>query len=211
MGGGPGGMGGPGGQGGPPGTGGQAGTAPGVGMQGGPPGVGGQSGTQGIPGANGTQMAPPGMNGQSGTQGAPGAGAMGGGPGGGGMFGGGQSLTEVLDYTRANGGGNVAVSSQMSASSSVLAGADDVVAIGGFSGRESEVSVEWLAQAIRDGQIRWVLVDGTGGGGIQDGRVGASAVMAAVAQTCKAVDYSGSGSGTLYDCQGFADALEAVA
>ena len=71
------------------------------------------------------------------------------------------------------------------------------------------MTVKWLAQEIRSGNIRWVLVDGTGPGGTQDGRTGSSQVMAAVAQTCTKVSYSSSPSsgGTLYDCQGKADAL----
>ena len=31
--------------------------------------------------------------------------------------------------------------------------------IGGFSGRESDVSVSWLAQEVRSGRIRWVLAE----------------------------------------------------
>ena len=40
----------------------------------------------------------------------------------------------------------------------------DVAALGGFSGRESEVSATWLAQAVKDGRIRYVLTDASGGG-----------------------------------------------
>jgi hypothetical protein len=55
------------------------------------------------------------------------------------------------------------------------------------------------------GKIRWILVDSSGGGMMQDGRVGSSQVMAAVAKVGKKVSYSG--SGTLYDLQGQASAL----
>jgi hypothetical protein len=82
-----------------------------------------------------------------------------------------------------------------------------VAALGGFSGRESEVSVQWLAEAVRSGRIRWVLTGGDGGFGGQDGRVGASKVMAAVEQAGTEVN---SVSG-LYDLQGRADALLAAA
>ena len=34
--------------------------------------------------------------------------------------------------------------------------------IGGFSGRESDVSVSWLAQEVRAGKIRWVLDEQSG-------------------------------------------------
>ena len=95
------------------------------------------------------------------------------------------------------------------AASAIITKGVNVAGIGGFSGRESQVTVKWLAQEIRSGNIRWVLVDGTGSGGLQDGRTGSSQVIAAVAQTCTKVSYSSSSSsgGTLYDCQGKADAL----
>jgi hypothetical protein len=90
--------------------------------------------------------------------------------------------------------------------------------VGGFSGRESELSVSWLADAVRVGKIRWVLTDGGGFGG-RDGRTGRTTVMAAVAQTCTPVSPGGSSSSTtattsgsgLYDCPGRADALASAA
>jgi 4-amino-4-deoxy-L-arabinose transferase-like glycosyltransferase len=133
-------------------------------------------------------------------------GPPGGGFGGGGIGGEGQSLTQVLNYVKAHGGGTIGVSSQTAASASVISSGADVAGLGGFSGRESEVSVQWLAQAVKDGQIRWVLAGSNSGPG-QDGRVGSSKVMAAVAATCKKATTST--SGTLYDCQGSAAALAA--
>jgi hypothetical protein len=125
--------------------------------------------------------------------------------GGGGMFGGDTSaLTEALAYTRAHGGGTIAVASQSGAGAQVIEGAE-VAAIGGFSGNESEVSVQWLADAVASGKIRWVLT--SGGAGFDDGRTGSRSVMAAVEQTCNLVD---SVSG-LYDCQGEEAALAATA
>jgi 4-amino-4-deoxy-L-arabinose transferase-like glycosyltransferase len=152
----------------------------------------------------------------------PGANRIGGpsGGGGGGRFGGNQSLTQVERYVRLHGGGTIGVSSQQGASSSIIGSGADVAALGGFSGRESEVSVSWLAQAVRSGQIRWVLTDGSGGGGPgRDGRVGSSKVMSAVAATCTKVPSSAymtgtastTSGGTLYDCQGKAPALAASA
>ena len=61
---------------------------------------------------------------------------------------------------------------------------------------------------VRAGKIRWVLTDGSGGGFNRDRRVGSSAVMAAVAQTCTPVSTSTSG---LYDCLGKADTLASAA
>ena len=82
---------------------------------------------------------------------------------------------------RRNGGGTIAVSSQSSAAGAALSTGVDVAALGGFSGRESEVSAAWLAERVADGDIRWVLADGESGGMPKDGRTGATDVMAAVA------------------------------
>jgi hypothetical protein len=107
-------------------------------------------------------------------------GQFGGGGGGGTPFGGDtSSLADAVAYAKANGGGTIAVSSQSGAAGQLITSGADVAAIGGFSGRESEVSVEWLAQAVADGRIRYVLTDGANGLP-NDGRTGASEVMAAV-------------------------------
>ena len=144
--------------------------------------------------------------------GGPQAAGMGfGGPGGGGAPGGGMfggdstALADALAYTRAHGGGAIAVSSQSGAGTQVIGGAE-VAAIGGFSGNESEVTAQWLADAVRDGKIRWVLTSGDSRGGISDGRTGSRSVMAAVRNSCNPVD---SVSG-LYDCQGAETALAAA-
>ncbi len=149
------------------------------------------------------------------------SGGMGGGPGGGGMggaaMGGGgggpmggnaSSVSTALAYARANGGGTVAVSSQNSAGQLMVQGdADELVAIGGFSGRESQVSAAWLADAVESGKVRWVLTDGgTSPGMANDGRVGSTQVMAAVQQACTAASSSAAPSG-MYDCQGASEAL----
>jgi 4-amino-4-deoxy-L-arabinose transferase-like glycosyltransferase len=136
---------------------------PGGGRMGGPPG-----GAPGNAGPGG--FAPP--NGAGG-QASAGPGAAGGGP-----FGGDSTaLTAALAYVEAHGGGTIAVSSQQGASAAIIRSGADVAGIGGFSGRESEVSVAWLKQAVADGRIRWVLVDGNAGMGPQDGRTGSQTVM----------------------------------
>jgi len=147
---------------------------------------------------------PPGLNGGlGGANGGTTAGGFGGG-----MFGGDTAaLTEALAYMADNGGGTIAVSSQSGAASAAMQSGADVAALGGFSGRESEVTVDWLAQRVADGTIRWVLTDGDGGGMPNDGRTGSSAVMAAVQETCTSVP----GVDGLYDCSGAADALAALA
>jgi 4-amino-4-deoxy-L-arabinose transferase-like glycosyltransferase len=195
----------------------------------------------------------------AGASGAPPAGAFPGGPGGastraggaraggfgrGGLGGGGAigapigagtSLTRYVDYVEQHGGGTIAVASQSSAASAILDGDANVAGIGGFSGRESDVTVSWLAQEVRTGKIRWVIDEGSdafGGGLPGDTRTGARTAMAAVAQACERVTLSSTtgtgaatgaasgtsaatggasgGAGTLYDCQGRAAALAAA-
>jgi hypothetical protein len=126
------------------------------------------------------------------------------------MFGGDTaSLDAALTYTRAHGGGTIAVSSQQGAGTAVIAG-KGVAALGGFSGRESEVSASWLAGRVRSGEVRWVLTGGASRGP-QDSRTGSRSVMQAVASTCRRVSVAGLGSSAaLYDCQGSAAALAAA-
>ena len=136
--------------------------------------------------------------------------AVGAGVGGGGGFGGfgGGSLTQLDAYIKAHGGGTLAVSSQSTAASAIIASNAKVAGIGGFSGRESVPTVSWLAQEVSSGHIRWVLADSGGFGGVGgDSRPGASRALAAAAQVCKAVTV---GSTTLYDCAGRAAALRAL-
>jgi 4-amino-4-deoxy-L-arabinose transferase-like glycosyltransferase len=169
---------------------------------GGPGGAGGFRGPRG--GGGGGGMLPPG--GAPGTippGGAPGAapGGRGLGGGGGGFGGTTDGLTRALSYAAQNGGGTVAVASQSGAAGSIIEKGAGVAAIGGFSGRETQVTTDWLAEAVRAGKIRWVLANGSGFGGRGDDRIGSSNVMADVQQSCAAVP---SVSG-LYDCGG--DAL----
>jgi 4-amino-4-deoxy-L-arabinose transferase-like glycosyltransferase len=195
--------------------GGPGGGGPG-GMRGGPGGGGfGGGAPPQLPGGTGTgssssgQVAPPAGfslgGGGNATNNAQGMGGPGG-AGGGGMFGGNANLTEALAYAKVNGGGTIGVSSQQGASDAIIRSGADVAALGGFSGRESEVSAIWLAQAVKDGRIRYVLTDGSGGGMGNDGRTGSSALMAIVQQVGKETSVSG-----LYDLQGTAAAIAAAA
>jgi hypothetical protein len=113
----------------------------------------------------------------------------------GGPFGGG-SLSGVISYIRKHGGGTLAVASQSSAAAAIITSNADVAGIGGFSGRESDVSVSWLAQQVRTGRIRWVLAEGGGATPRlpSDNRTGAQAAMAAVVRACRAVTLTGSTS-----------------
>jgi hypothetical protein len=129
------------------------------------------------------------------------------------------SLAKVLAYVKQHGGGTIAVASQSSAAQAIIDGNVNVAGIGGFSGRESDVSVAWLAQEVGDGHIRWVVAeqDGAQGGPrlAGDTRTGSKTAMTAVAKVCRAVKLSTSTStgagksseGSLYDCQGRAAAL----
>jgi hypothetical protein len=135
-----------------------------------------------------------------------GFGPGGGPPGGGGTpFGGDTStLTAALVYARANGGGTIAVSSQSGAAGSLITSGADIAAIGGFSGRESQVTTDWLAVAVEQGRIRYVLTQGAEGLR-NDGRIGSSEVMAAVEAVGTPTIVTG-----LYDLQGQADALRSL-
>jgi 4-amino-4-deoxy-L-arabinose transferase-like glycosyltransferase len=192
----------------------------------GPPGRGFGAGAAGqqLFGTGGSP--PPGGRPPGGFQGGAPGGAGGGalGPGGGGRFGGDESLTAVVSYVKQHGGGTIAVASQSSAASAIIKGDVQVAGIGGFSGRESDVSVSWLAQEVRSGAIRWVLVSQTGGGfgagAPGDTRTGSKAAMDAVAKVCRQVTLPATSSSTgaagsgaaaaLYDCQGSSAALEAA-
>jgi hypothetical protein len=169
---------------------------------GGPGGAGGRFGGAPPTGAFGAGTAG-GANGGAqagGTAGGfPGGGATGGGTAGG-MFGGDTSeLSAALAYARSHGGGTIAVSSQSGAAGAIIQSGASVAGIGGFSGRESDVTVSWLTQEVRDGHIRWVIASSGGFGGFGGSRrTGSQIAMSAVQQSCKQVS---SVSG-LYDCRG---------
>jgi 4-amino-4-deoxy-L-arabinose transferase-like glycosyltransferase len=204
----------------------------GGGAAGGPRGFGSGAPPSGAPGAAGSagaNAAGPQLFGSGSgaprASGLPGGASRGGGAGGAmGAPIGGSVTTSILTYVKQHGGGTIAVASQSNAASSILTQNADVAGIGGFSGRESDVSVSWLAGEVRAGKIRWVLDEqgstGTARGLPGDTRTGAKTAMKAVAKACVAVTLpSSSGTGasstssdaaTLYDCQGRASALASV-
>jgi 4-amino-4-deoxy-L-arabinose transferase-like glycosyltransferase len=231
----------------------------GGGFGGGPGGFGGRAGGSGLGAGRvgGVPLFGPGGGPPMGGSGGPGAGAGGVGgvpagapPGlaggsalrgvgarlgasGGGQFGSDAALTKVMAYVKQHGGGTIAVSSQSSAAQAIVEKDANVAGIGGFSGRESDVSVLWLAQEVKAGKIRWVLAEAQGGAapsgggrglpgrGLPDTRAGAKAAITAVEKACQAVTFTSMGSGTssteasggsagigtLYDCQGRAGQL----
>jgi 4-amino-4-deoxy-L-arabinose transferase-like glycosyltransferase len=195
------------------------------------PGGGGPGGMTGAPGGT-----PPGgvrpstsMEGQATNavgelfgESAGGPPSMGGGmSAGGGMFGG-EDLNSVLEYTEAHGGGTIAVDSQSGASASIIEDGAEVAGIGGFSGKESSVSVKWLKERIESGAIAWIYTSGSGsgfggtggpGGGATSGapggdsRTGSESAIDTVVKSCTKVDSSeyesggeSAGGGTLYQC-----------
>jgi 4-amino-4-deoxy-L-arabinose transferase-like glycosyltransferase len=132
-------------------------------------GFGGFGGVSGGGTAGGGGVSGGGTAGAGGVSGGGAAGAA----GAGGIFGGNStSLTGASKYAAAHGGGAVAVESQASAAAAILAGETNVAGIGGFSGRESTVSIKWLATEVRDGKVRWLLNTSSGFGGGAGGRPG---------------------------------------
>jgi hypothetical protein len=186
----------------------------GAGRSGGPPGMQGGAGFAPASGGTGTGtgFAPPSSGGATGAStGRANAGGFGA-PGG---FGGDNAtLTAAVAYAKAHGGGTIGVSSQSSAADAILSSDGDVAGLGGFSGRESSVTVKWLASEVAAGRLRWVIVDSTqGGGGLPgDTRTGSQTAMDAVAKSCKAVTLkTTNGTATMYDCSGRAAAILAAA
>ncbi|MGZ6645808.1 MAG: mannosyltransferase YkcB-related protein, partial [Solirubrobacteraceae bacterium] len=192
----------------------QVGFGGGPGRSGAGPGAGGPGGFGAAPSGAGTRLAAPptGTGGRFGGAGPGGAGPGGAGGGMGGGFGGDTAgLSQAVAYAGQHGGGAVAVSSQSGAAASIIQSGANVAGIGGFSGRESQVTTTWLADAVRSGRVRWVLAGDSGGFGGNDDRVGSSQVMAAVAKVGRKVTItSGSSTTTLYDLSGRADALAAA-
>jgi 4-amino-4-deoxy-L-arabinose transferase-like glycosyltransferase len=149
-------------------------------------------------------------------------GGAGGGPGSGGAtsgsfaggFGGSStSLLAAARYAKAHGGGTVAVDSQSTAAQAIVDGATNVAGIGGFSGRESTVTAQWLALEVRDGRLRWLLADGTGGQTLPgDTRTGSADAISIAESVARKVTFkSGGQTVTLYDLQGKAAAILAAA
>jgi 4-amino-4-deoxy-L-arabinose transferase-like glycosyltransferase len=131
--------------------------------------------------------------------------------GGAGGFGGDTAtLQAAITYAKAHGGGTIGVASQSSAATVILSSDANVAGLGGFSGRESSVTAAWLATEVRDGHLRWVIVDQSQGARLPgDTRTGSQAAMDDVANACRAVTLTtNSGSRTtMYDCSGRAAAV----
>jgi len=135
--------------------------------------------------------APPFQAGQGGFGGPP---AFGGGQPGG--FGGGAADTTLVSYLEQHQGGAtwlVATPSANSGASIALASGRPVLAMGGFSGSDQAMTVARLQELVRTGQLRYVMLDGRGRGGPDQG---SQSVASWIAQHCATV----SGFSGLYDC-----------
>ena len=152
--------------------------------------------------------------------GPPGGGGFGAGgnvvPGGGahgGLGGGSSDLQAALDYVESHGATSrfgLIVTSEQQAASAVIAG-EPVAAMGGFTGRETVLTAEYLAHLIRSGEARYFLL-GSGGGFAGPGGSN-NAAVSTVESACRIVPSSawagstGSSQSSLYDCSGSADAI----
>ncbi len=115
------------------------------------------------------------------------------------------SLARARAHARSHGGGTIAVDSQVAAARAVRSGAD-VAAIGGYTGRESEVDAGWLAGVVASGRVRWALTTESPGAIPGDRRAGARPALAAVRRAGVPVP----GVRGLYDLRGRAAALRAA-
>jgi 4-amino-4-deoxy-L-arabinose transferase-like glycosyltransferase len=151
------------------------------GMGGGPGGGGGRPGGGGFggppSGVTGSGAAGSGAagNGAAG-DGAAGSGAAGtgaaasGGPpaGGGGMGGGASVSSDMLAFLEKNQGSAkylVAATGSQTTAPIIIETGKPVVTIGGFSGGDNSPTVAQLAQMVKDGELKYVLVGGQGGRG----------------------------------------------
>jgi len=168
------------------------------------PPAGALGGQAGGPGA----MQAPGAFGGGPPTASNGARGFGGGAFGGAPFGGeNATLTAAIRYAKAHGGGTIGVESQSGAAAAILSSDANVAGLGGFSGRESTVTVAWLASEVRTGHLRWVLIDGSQRARLPgDTRQGSQTALEAVQKECRAVSL-GSGTGSIYDCRGHASSI----
>jgi 4-amino-4-deoxy-L-arabinose transferase-like glycosyltransferase len=134
-----------------------------------------------------------------------GGGGFGGPPAGGFGGGGASSLDEALAYVTRHGATArfpLIVASEQEAAPSIVAGRN-VAAMAGFTGRETVLTPEYLADLVERGEARWFLL-GEGGFGFRGG----NDAVALIESACTpATGWSSSASGSLYDCAGAADRI----
>ncbi len=122
-----------------------------------------------------------------------------------------SGLGAAIAYARAHGGGTIGVASQSSAAAAIISDDADVAGLGGFSGRESSVSTDWLAAQVRVGRLSWVIPQDASGPRLPgDSRPGSTSAFAAVARACRPIKLGSSGTSqavTIYGCRGAATAI----
>jgi 4-amino-4-deoxy-L-arabinose transferase-like glycosyltransferase len=130
------------------------------------------------------------------------------GSGGRGGFGGGlatgaenEAMLNYLIANRGNAAWIVAANSSQQAGTIELATGLPVMAMGGFTGSDPTPTLDQLKSYVASGKLRFVLVDGLGGGGFGGGDT--TDRTSWVTSTCKVVNY-GDSSSSLYDCAGAA-------
>ena len=113
----------------------------------------------------------------------------------------------LIDYLVANRGAAtwiVAVDSSMNAGTIDLASGEPVMAMGGFNGGDPTPTLAQFKALIASGQVRYLLVQSSGGGpggpGSSDSSI--SAIDAWATSVGTAVDTVSSSGGTLYDLSG---------
>ena len=111
------------------------------------------------------------------------------------------ALAHYLTAHRGNAEYLVAAFSSHSSAPIIIATGDPVITIGGFNGNDPTPTLAQFERLVAEGKVRYVLVDGTGGGPGGPGGSTTSSISQWVVANGKQVpsnDYGGSG-GTLYD------------
>ncbi len=139
----------------------------------------------------------------SGAAGGAGGGA-GGGTGGPGTSNTESALVEYLEAHRGSAKYIVAAFGSQTSASIIIASGDPVITIGGFSGSDPAPTLAQFEQLVASGQVRYVLVSGTGGGGGFGGGPGGSGSTSSISSWVtthgKQVTVTGStGTAALYD------------
>jgi 4-amino-4-deoxy-L-arabinose transferase-like glycosyltransferase len=189
----------------------------GFGGGGGRGGFGGAGGRAGVPSATGAPGATSGSSGSSSGSSSGGLSSLFGGSNSskssssassssgstsstGGFGGSDTDLNAAAAWAEKHGGGTVAVESQATAATAILAGHDNVAGIGGFSGVESSVTLQWIQMEVREGRLTYILSQSDSTRGNSDGRTGSEKAIAAAEKTATklTVTYDGS-TFTLYE------------
>jgi 4-amino-4-deoxy-L-arabinose transferase-like glycosyltransferase len=179
------------------------GPAGGSGTAGPPPfGLGGGSGA-----GSGTSGGPLALAGGPAGAGSGGAGGAGGGAGGASATSAGEkALVSYLEAHRDGAEYLVAAFTSMESAPIIIDSGDAVVTIGGFNGSDPTPTLAQFEKLVADGDLRYVLVDGTGGGGPGGADSAAASVQESITQwvtehghVVSAGSYGGStAGGTLY-------------